>query len=267
MNAPHQIHAENTRVPGWKRVLDIALIVLMLPAILLVGGLVALTIRLVSRGPVLFRQQRIGHLGKPFMILKFRTMHPGADTSVHQQHTVNLLGSDAPMEKMDVRGDSRIIPLGTWIRAAGLDELPQLINVLRGEMSIIGPRPCLPVESAQYREWQKERFNTLPGLTGLWQVSGKNHTTFQEMIQLDIEYSRTKNLAMDLEILVRTLPALFVQVMEMRQSRQQPTAPVAVSTRRPARVACRTQRRTIATLSVRHSPISDRSLRPSFRLN
>ena len=129
------IQTNDTLVPRWKRILDVAVIILTLPVILVVGALVALVIRLVSRGPIFFQQERIGHLGERFMILKFRTMHVGADTAAHKGHTCQLLKSDAPMVKMDAKGDSRIIPLGTWIRAAGLDELPQLINVLRGEMS------------------------------------------------------------------------------------------------------------------------------------
>ncbi len=260
----HKNQANDTRVPRWKRVLDIALIAATLPLILVIGGIVALIIRLVSRGPILFRQERIGHLGRPFMILKFRTMHVGADTSVHQQHTVGLLSSDAPMLKMDSRRDKRIIPLGTWIRAAGLDELPQLINVLRGEMTLVGPRPCLAFESEQYREWQKERFNTLPGLTGLWQVSGKNNTTFQEMIQLDIEYSRTKTLPLDLEIIVRTIPALIIQTEEMYQRRKQPLPPVSPLTPQPAYACCRTSRRNTA-FPARTAKSMDRNFRSTFR--
>jgi lipopolysaccharide/colanic/teichoic acid biosynthesis glycosyltransferase len=262
----HQIQAVDTMVPGWKRILDIALIILLLPLILVVGGLVALTILLVSRGPIFFRQERVGHLGKPFLILKFRTMHVGADTSKHLGHVSSLLNSDAPMMKMDAQGDSRIIPLGTWIRAAGLDELPQLINVLRGEMSLVGPRPCLPFESAHYREWQKERFNTLPGLTGLWQVSGKNNTTFQEMIQLDIEYSRTKSLSLDLEIIVRTFPAMFIQMLETRKRRQQAAKPVVDFAPQPEEITCRTYRRS-SPLSSRDSISMGRGVRSTFRAN
>jgi len=262
----HQIQAVDTVVPGWKRVLDITLILLLLPIILVVGGLVALTILIVSRGPVFFRQERVGHLGKTFLILKFRTMHVGADTAKHQGHVSSLLTSDAPMLKMDARGDSRIIPLGTWIRSVGLDELPQLINVLRGEMTLVGPRPCLPFESAHYREWQNERFNTLPGLTGLWQVSGKNNTTFQEMIQLDIEYSRTKSLSLDLEIMVRTFPALFIQMLETRQRRQQAAKPVADFVPLSEEIACRTYRRS-SSLSSRDSISAGRGVRSTFRAN
>ena len=121
------------------------------------------------------------------------------------------------MMKMDLHGDSRIILFGRWLRSSGLDELPQLINVLRGEMSLVGPRPCLPYESEKYLPWQKERFNAVPGLTGLWQVSGKNRTTFAQMMRLDIEYARNKNLWLDLKIILKTIPALMVQMWETRQ--------------------------------------------------
>lgn len=241
----HRIQANDSVIPRWKRALDITLIVLTLPLHLILGLSIALLIRLVSRGPIFFRQERIGHLGKPFMILKFRTMHVGAETAVHHKHLTSLLSTNAPMVKMDARGDKRIIPFGVWIRAAGLDELPQLINVLRGEMSLVGPRPCLRYELEKYREWRQERFNTLPGLTGLWQVSGKNNTTFLEMIQYDIEYSRTKTLTLDLEIIVRTIPALIVQMLEMRRHRReaaalstQPEQP-ATTVSQPTFISCR----------------------------
>ena len=111
------------------------------------------------------------------------------------------------------------------LRASGLDELPQLINVLRGEMSLVGPRPCLPYEYDQYLPWQKERFETVPGLTGLWQVSGKNKTTFVEMIQLDIKYAKNKNLWWDLKIILMTVPALAIQMLETRQARRASSRP------------------------------------------
>jgi hypothetical protein len=124
-----------------------------------------------------------------------------------------------------LRGDPRIIPFGVFLRASGLDELPQLINVLRGEMSLVGPRPCLPYEYDKYLPWQKERFGTVPGLTGLWQVSGKNKTTFVEMIQLDIKYAKNKTLWWDLKIILMTIPALVIQMLETRQARKASSRP------------------------------------------
>jgi len=187
--------------------LDIVLILLAMPLLLPLTILIAALIRLVSAGPVLFRQERVGYLGRNFMCFKFRTMYVGTETAVHRGHN-----TDAPMVKLDSRGDSRIIPFGILLRSSGLDELPQLINVLRGEMSLVGPRPCLAYECENYLPWQRERFNTVPGLTGLWQVSGKNQTTFTEMMQLDISYARNKTLWLDLAIILKTVPAILAQV-------------------------------------------------------
>jgi lipopolysaccharide/colanic/teichoic acid biosynthesis glycosyltransferase len=205
-------------VPKWKRRLDIGCIIFMLPALLLLTLFLLVFIKIVSRGPALIRQKRIGHRCQPFMCWKFRTMHMGADTSVHQRHLAEILGSNAPMTKMDAKGDSRLIPCGRLLRAMGLDELPQLINVARGEMSIVGPRPCLPYEFEKYLPWQRARFDALPGLTGLWQVSGKNNTTFTQMIRLDIAYAQQMSLRMDLKILARTFGTLAGQLKELRSA-------------------------------------------------
>ena len=151
------------------------------------------------------------------MCFKFRTMFVNADAAIHRGHLDQLMDTDTPLVKMDAKGDPRIIPFGRLLRATGLDELPQLINVLRGEMSLVGPRPCLSYEYNKYQRWQKERFNTLPGLTGLWQVGGKNKTTFTEMICLDIRYARTRTLWLDLIILLKTFPAVAIQVLEARK--------------------------------------------------
>lgn len=202
--------------PRWKRILDIVLIVLALPVLLPLIMLIGLLIRIVSVGPILFKQERIGYLGERFLCYKFRTMHVNADTGIHQGHLNQLMNSDVPMIKMDASGDPRIIRFGRILRSSGLDELPQLINVLRGEMSLVGPRPCVSYEYEKYLPWQRERFNTVPGLTGLWQVSGKNRTTFTEMIQLDIRYARSKTLWLDLKIILMTIPTLLIQVLESR---------------------------------------------------
>jgi len=210
------LEGQGEGLPAWKRTLDFAIILFLAPAILLVGGAVALLIKLGSRGPVFFRQQRVGYKGSEFICFKFRTMHVNADTNKHRDHTRDLINSEAPMIKLDGHGDSRLIPLGAALRAAGLDELPQLINVLRGEMSVVGPRPCIPYEYELYQTWQRRRFDAVPGLTGLWQVSGKNRTTFNEMINLDIEYSRRMSLWLDLKIIFKTLPALCGQCRDTR---------------------------------------------------
>ena len=200
--------------------LDVLLILLALPFLIPVALFIALLIRSVSTGPVLFKQERIGCLCRRFMCFKFRTMFVDADTVTHQGHLRQLMNSNKPMMKMDSKGDPRIIPFGVMLRASGLDELPQLINVLRGDMSLVGPRPCLPYEYDKYLPWQKERFETVPGLTGLWQVSGKNKTTFVEMIQMDIKYAKNKTLWWDLKIILMTIPALVIQMLETRQARR-----------------------------------------------
>ena len=207
---------ETTGLPKWKRVLDLAFIVAVFPGLLMLGVGVALVIIFGSRGPVFFRQRRVGHKGRQFNCYKFRTMHVGADTKWHRDYFRQLMGTEIPMTKLDARSDPRLIPLGALLRATGLDELPQLINVLRGEMSLVGPRPCIPYEYELYEPWQRRRFEAFPGLTGLWQVSGKNRTTFSEMIRLDIEYSERASLWLDLQIILRTLPALWQQCLESR---------------------------------------------------
>src|SRR5688572_15156149 len=174
----------------WKRALDLTCLVISAPCWLPIMVVLAVWIKLVSRGPVFFVQERIGHRGRPFMIFKFRSMHQGAETKTHESYFHDLMRSGKPMVKLDAFGDSRLIPLGRLIRASGLDELPQLINIIRGEMSMVGPRPCTPIEFAEYQPWQRERCNALPGLTGNWQVNGKNLTTFDQMMRLDITYTR-----------------------------------------------------------------------------
>lgn len=194
--------------------LDLALIMAALPVLAAAAVLICLVIKAVSRGPLLFRQERIGFLGRPFTCLKFRTMQVDAAPAAHQGYLKSLIQSDEPMTKMDMIGDPRLIPLGSLLRASGLDEMPQFVNVIRGEMSIVGPRPCTPYEYASYSTWQKQRFNSLPGLTGLWQVSGKNKTTFEEMVRMDISYVEGKSLGWDLAIMAKTGPAILLQVME-----------------------------------------------------
>jgi exopolysaccharide production protein ExoY len=207
-------------IPRWKRVLDIALIILALPVLLPLMVFIALVIRFASDGPILFRQERVGYLGRRFMCFKFRTMVAGIETASHEGHLATLMSSNKPMEKMDTKGDPRIIPFGVPLRASGLDELPQIINVIRGEMSLVGPRPCMAYEYEKYLPWQKERFNTVPGLTGLWQVSGKNNTTFDEMINFDIDYAKNQTLWFDIKIILKTVPALIVQMIETRSRRK-----------------------------------------------
>ena len=187
---------------------SLAAILLLSPLLLLV----ALLIKIVSPGPVLFRQKRVGYLGRVFTMWKFRTMHVNADTTLHQNYLRELIRNEKEMTKLDHVRDPRIIPFGNLLRATGIDELPQLINVLLGDMSLVGPRPCLPYEAYEYHPWQMRRFDAVPGLTGLWQVSGKNRTTFKEMMRLDIDYARKRAFLLDMMIVLKTIPAIVVQV-------------------------------------------------------
>jgi len=222
-------------VPAWKRILDVICITLAMPVLLPAGLLLALVIKLVSPGPVLFKQERVGFRGRRFMCLKFRTMKVNADTRVHQGHLEQLMKSDQPMVKLDA-ADPRLIPCGLILRSLGLDELPQLLNVLRGEMSLVGPRPCIPYEYEHYLPRYRQRCGTLPGLTGLWQVNGKNRTTFEQMIEFDLHYVRHKSLGMDLKILAMTIPAIVIQVCDLkgRRLRREAAATQAPSAK-PAR--------------------------------
>jgi lipopolysaccharide/colanic/teichoic acid biosynthesis glycosyltransferase len=177
---------------------------------------------------VFFRQRRVGYKGREFDCFKFRTMQVDAESKSHQEHFRQLMSEEVPMTKLDARSDPRLIPLGSLLRTTGLDELPQLINVLRGEMSLVGPRPCIPYEYELYQPWQRRRFDAVPGLTGLWQVSGKNRTTFNEMIQFDIQYSDRMSLGLDLKIMLKTLPALWEQCLDARaRKRRQAATPSA----------------------------------------
>ncbi len=207
-------------LPAWKRAIDLGCCLLALPALAVLTAFMTLVTKLIAPGPVFFRQERIGCSGNRFWIYKFRTMRVGSDQQSHLNHIKDLIGTDAPMVKLDARGDTRLIP-GCWLmRATGLDELPQIINVLRREMSVVGPRPCLPAEYAHYMPWQRQRSQAMPGLTGLWQVSGKNRTTFNEMVHLDIRYTETKSWALDLRIILMTVPALLVQTYDTRMARR-----------------------------------------------
>lgn len=218
------VSASEARVhnsPAWKRAMDVGFILISAPVVLPLMGIIALFIRCVSKGAVLFKQERVGYKGQTFTCYKFRSMHPNADVRGHRDHTTNLIrSSNQPMIKLDAKGDSRLIPFGAILRASGLDELPQLWNVLCGEMSLVGPRPCVRYEYEQYLEWQKKRFDVAPGLTGLWQVSGKNMTSFNQMINMDIEYGRRRSFLFDIKIIARTIPALFELAYRTRKLKE-----------------------------------------------
>ncbi len=212
-------NTEFVGMPLWKRALDVLCVLIAAPVLLPIMAVVTTLIKLASPGPALFCQERIGYLGKRFVCFKFRTMVVNADTGVHQGHLNRLMSSNVPMKKLDSAGDRRLIPCGLFLRSTGLDELPQIFNVLRGEMSLVGPRPCVPYEYASYTARHRQRFLAVPGLTGLWQVNGKNRTTFEQMIDFDIEYTRSKSLLLDLKIIFKTIPAILSQTKEI--SREQ----------------------------------------------
>ena len=174
----------------------------------------ALIIKAMSRGPVFYRQDRIGHMGKKFTLLKFRTMLTNATEDTHKNFVTSFInGSDtvsdrgsekSPVYKLQL--DPRITPVGRFLRKWSLDELPQLFNILKGEMAIVGPRPPIPYEVEQYKPWHLGRiYDVKPGLTGLWQVSGRSRTSFEEMVRLDLQYVNHWSLGYDLKIVFKTL--------------------------------------------------------------
>jgi lipopolysaccharide/colanic/teichoic acid biosynthesis glycosyltransferase len=198
-----------------KRILDIAgslaLLIVFSPVFLIVSGLVKLT----SKGPVFFGQQRIGHTGRPFTMLKFRTMHVNADPAIHRQYVERFISSSnasGPSENVvfKIVDDPRVTRVGRVLRKSSLDEFPQFWNVLKGEMSLVGPRPPLAYEVAQYRPWHRRRLlDAKPGITGLWQVTGRSRTSFDEMVRLDLRYARSSSLKTDLKILLATPRAVL----------------------------------------------------------
>ena len=218
-------------MPRWKRALDLAVAVLALPALAMAALLVAGLQAWVSPGPLLFHQTRVGLLGRPFTLRKFRTMHPDADETEHRRHLERLTASGEPLRKLDAGRDARVFPGGRVLRASGIDELPQLLNVLRGEMSVVGPRPSLSYELGLHPRAQRARVAVHPGLTGLWQVCGKNRTTFRTMLALDLRYARRRSPALDLAIIALTPLALLREVADARRSRPSAATP---SPRRPA---------------------------------
>jgi exopolysaccharide biosynthesis polyprenyl glycosylphosphotransferase len=201
---------------GVKRGLDIAgslsLLILLSPLFLLIAALV----KLKSPGPVFYRQTRVGQMRKTFTCFKFRTMRVDADHGIHQEFVSSFIKSGAQAQEAGRKGvfkitdDPRVTRLGRILRRTSLDELPQLWNVLRGDMSLVGPRPPVPYEVEQYQPWHCRRvLEAKPGLTGLWQVSGRSRTTFDEMVRLDLRYARACSLWTDLRILLATPRAVI----------------------------------------------------------
>lgn len=180
---------------------------------------IAATIRLTSRGPVFFCQQRIGRYGTPFVFLKFRTMHIGNDNNIHKEYVKQLIAGEAKPQHLNGNGegiyklthDPRVTRMGSFLRRTSLDELPQLWNVLKGEMSLVGPRPAIPYEVEAYKIWHRRRvLEARPGITGLWQVSGRSRVKFDDMVRLDVRYSMVRSIWLDIKILVLTPRSVFL---------------------------------------------------------
>ena len=206
-----------------KRLLDVVLasILLVLLAPLLV--IIALAVALDSPGPVIFRQKRVlgeQSLSDPhpeqrvFEFYKFRTMYHGADQRLHRQYMSKLINGEIKATEgrkglYKLERDPRVTKVGRFLRKTSLDELPQLVNILRGEMSFVGPRPAIPYEVQQYKPWHRRRLAVKQGLTGLWQVQGRNELSFDEMVRLDLEYVQKRSLWLDLKIILKTIPVVL----------------------------------------------------------
>lgn len=204
------------KVPFLKRVLDLILTSLTLIAFSPPLLLIILAIKIDSPGPVFYKQIRLGKNGKSFRFYKFRSMYANTDDAEHRSYVANLIKAGSPY-KVDENGkpvfkisdDRRVTRVGKLIRKYSVDEFPQLLNVLRGEMSLVGPRPPLPNEYQEYRDWHRKRLDGIPGITGLWQVSGKNRISFEEMVKLDVHYLENWSLGLDIKIILRTIPMMF----------------------------------------------------------
>jgi exopolysaccharide biosynthesis polyprenyl glycosylphosphotransferase len=189
-----------------KRGIDILCSLTALILLLPMFAVIAMLVKLSSPGPVLFKQKRLGLFGKPFDFLKFRTMYINNDPSIHIDYVIKLIqGRHGSSNAYKIHNDPRITPIGRILRKSSLDELPQFINVLKGEMSLVGPRPPIPYEMEKYQCWHKRRvLEAKPGLTGLWQVQGRSRTTFDEMVRMDIQYIQRQCLWLDFKIMLKT---------------------------------------------------------------
>ena len=200
-----------------KRVSDLAIATIATVVTMPIWLIVAIVVKLDSKGPILFNQERVGMDGRIFLCYKFRTMAANSDESLHREmYQKNIEGSAGASAGEDgqpvygkVKDDPRITRAGKWLRRTSLDELPQILNVFTGEMSIVGPRPPIPYEVEEYDIWHRKRLDMKPGITGLWQVSGRNRLTFEEMVKVDLFYIENWSLLLDLKIILLTIPAVF----------------------------------------------------------
>jgi lipopolysaccharide/colanic/teichoic acid biosynthesis glycosyltransferase len=208
--APHVASAEEFACRTLDLIVALVLLVLLAPVMLVI----ALAIKLDSAGPVFFRQSRVGRSLTPFVVNKFRTMSEDASPEVHRRFVVSLISGDQPARvegkpRFKLSTDPRVTRAGSVLRRTSLDELPQLWNVVRGEMSLVGPRPAIAYEVDHYPAQWLERFAVKPGLTGLWQVSGRSELTMADMVKLDLDYVRRRSLRTNLWILMKTVPAVL----------------------------------------------------------
>ncbi|RKZ07741.1 sugar transferase [bacterium] len=190
-----------------KRITDIIVALFLLILFLPIIPVVVLLIKLDSPGPILFKQKRVGKNGKIFDFYKFRSMVQGAEKIIGNLRPLSSV--DGPIFKL--KEDPRVTSVGRFLRRSSLDELPQLINVLKGDMSIVGPRPNLPSEVAHYLPWQRKRLDVTPGITCLWQIAGRSHIGFHEWMRLDIEYIKKRSYITDLMIMIKTIPAVIAR--------------------------------------------------------
>jgi len=199
-----------------KRTFDLIVATVAIVVLAPLWLLIALLIKLDSKGPVFYTQERVGMDGRLFLLYKFRTMKAGSDPEVHKEYQLAFIAGRAEANLGDdqrptykLLSDPRITRIGKWLRRSSLDEVPQLLNVLMSDMSIVGPRPPIPYEVESYELWHRKRLDMKPGLTGLWQVSGRNTLPFEEMVRLDVFYIENWSLLLDLKIMLRTVVVML----------------------------------------------------------
>ena len=190
-----------------KRLIDIIASILLLLMLMPLFAIIMLLIYLSSPGPVFYKQTRVGRWGKLFTMWKFRSMYPDADERLKEIMAKNEMTGGVIFK---MKNDPRIIPIGRFIRKASIDELPQLWNVLKGDMSLVGPRPALPSEVNQYSLQDRQRLEVIPGITCIWQVSGRSDIPFPQQVQLDVQYIQSQSLLLDLKLLLKTIPAVLL---------------------------------------------------------
>ena len=192
-----------------KRALDLILTSVAIVPVLPLMAVLGVLIRLDSEGPGIFQQERVGYQGRTFKIWKFRSMHLDSSDDHHRAAAAAWFAGDPAPHSYKASNDPRITRMGRFLRRSSLDELPQLFNVLAGHMTLVGPRPAIPYELEMYEPWYFQRFEAKPGITGLWQVSGRDRTSAAEMMALDLRYLHERSLATDLKILIRTIPTVL----------------------------------------------------------